>query len=132
MGEIKRNAEVVQALNDIPGETGGVALDLDDCQHFHADPGTAAGHDQPDISGTEDHRPAPRDVAVDVDQPLSQAGSKYPGGAGAGDTDVAAISLPAAHGQHDGPGVDLGHAAEFRVAVHRVHRSGAHLQSRGL
>ena len=100
MGEIERDAVVLQALHDVAGQAAGIGHQLDAGQHFGALQRQAAGHDQADVAGPQNDGPAAHHVALDVHKTLGRAGGKDAGRALAGDGDGAAGALAAAHGQH--------------------------------
>ena len=67
----------------------------------------AAGHDETDVAAAQDDHVFAGQIALHVHQPLGGAGAVNAGGPGAGDVQGAPGPLPAAHGQHDGLGLDL-------------------------
>ena len=106
VAQIEGNVEVVEALDDVPGQTAGVGHQLHAGQDLGPLQGHAAGHDQADVAGAQDDHPPTHHIALHVQKALGGAGGEDAGAAGAGDGDGAPGALPAAHSQDDGPGLD--------------------------
>ena len=105
MGEQQRNAEVLQALDDVPPQAAGIGQQLRYGVDFGPLQGHPPGHNQADVAGAEDHHVPPRQPALQIDQPLGRARRIDPGRAEARDVQRAPGPLPAAHGQNHRPGL---------------------------
>ena len=106
-GQVQRNVKVLQALDNVSGQTAGVGHQLADGFHLCALQSHTAGHDQADVAGAQnDHFPA-HHVALAVDELLGGACTENTGRTGARDVQCAAAALPAAHGQDDGFGLNF-------------------------
>ena len=107
MAELQRNAEVIEALDDVPLQSAGIGHQLRNHQNLGPLQGHAPGHDQADIAAAQDDHSAPRQEALNVHQPLGRTGGVNARRAEARDVQRAPAPLPAAHGQDDGGGFDF-------------------------
>ena len=127
VAEIERNIIVLEALNDVPVQAGGIRHELHTGKDFCPLKGHPPGHDQADIARTEDHNAFPRHQAFQVDEALRGPGGIDSGAAGAGRTKRATGTLAAAHGQDDRLGMNDLQAAGGGNAGHgMVRRDGKH------
>ena len=69
-GKVEGNAEVVQALDNVAGEAGGVGHDFDHSLHLASDPAHAPGHDEPDVARADHDDFLAGNVAFDIDEAL--------------------------------------------------------------
>ena len=97
-----------------PGQEGH---HLEHALHLGAFEGQAAGHDHADVARAEDDEALAGHVAFHVDPALGGAGGVDAGRARAGEADLGAGALAAAHRQHDGAGFDVQHAVGFAGGV---------------
>ena len=145
VGEEERDAEILEALLDVPGEAAGIGHQLGHHLHLRPLEGHPAGHNQADVAAAEDDDLLARHIALDVDELLGGAGGVDAGRAGAGDVQCPAVPLPAAHREDHRPGGALGEAvllADGGQVLHPLpvrlkgedHRrgEGGDLQFRGL
>ena len=110
MGQLQRNAEVIQTLYDISLQTAGIRHQLGNDLDLGAFQSHTSCHDQSDITGTQDHDFTSGHIAFDVNQTLGGTCGINARGTIAGDVQGAAGTLSAAHGQDHGAGLDLEHA----------------------
>ena len=122
-GQIQRDIKVLQALDDVPGQTAGVGHELADRLHLGSLQGHAPGHDQADVAGAQDdHFPA-HHIALAVDELLSGTGAENAGRTGTGGIQGTPAPLPAAHGQDDGLGLDFQQALPVLGGNHFLGRN---------
>ena len=103
--ELKRNAEVIQALHDVPLQAAGIRHQLGADQHPGAFQRHAPRHDETDVPGAQDDNPAAGQIALYIDQPLRCSRRKYTRRTETGYVQGAAASLAAAHGEDQGFGL---------------------------
>ena len=99
VGQLQRNIEVVEALDDVTGQAVGVRHDFSHTFDVRAFEGHTAGHDQSDIAGAEDNDFFTGHVAFHVDETLCGPGSEDAGRSESRNADGAGGSFAAAHGQ---------------------------------
>jgi len=102
MAEVERNIVIHQALHVVAGEAGEEGHHFQHALHLRAFQRQAAGHDHADVARAEDDVALAGHIAFHVDPALGGAGGVHAGRACAGDADLGAGALAAAHGQHDG------------------------------
>ena len=128
VGQIQRDAVILQALDDIAVEAAGIGHELHAGQHLRPLQRHAPGHDEADVPAAQDHHPAAGHVALQVHEFLGGAGAVNAGAAGAGDGQRPPGPLPAAHGQHHGlrlkhlQSVFPAHGGDAPVPAHGQHR----------
>ena len=108
--QVQRNAKVVQAVFHIAAQTVGVRHELVHALDRNPLERAAARHDQPDVARAQNDGARAGFEVLDIDVSLRQAGRKHAGGTTAGDLDLAAGALAAAHGKDDRPSGELQHA----------------------
>ena len=127
MGQVQRDVEIVQALDDVAGQAAGIGHDLHAGQDLGAFQCHAAGHDQADVAAAQDQDTLAHHVAFHVDIALGGACGVHTGGAGARRADGTAGALTAAHAQNDALGLNdlvalgLGDAVHFLIRGHFQH-----------
>ena len=99
-GQIQRDIEIVQTLDDVALQTAGIGHDLRHGFDLRALQRHAAGHDEADVAGAEDDHALADQIALHVHHALGGARRPDAGGAGARDVQRASGPLTAAHGQH--------------------------------
>ena len=72
--QVERNAEIVEALDDVPLEAAGIGHQLRDGEDLCALERHAAGHDEADVAAAEDDDAAADHAALDVDKALRRPG----------------------------------------------------------
>ena len=113
VAELQGDAVVVQALDDVALQAAGIGHDLRHDLDLCALEGQTAGHDEADVAAAQDdHLPAGH-IALHVDQTLGRTGAVDARGTEARDVQRAAAALTAAHGQDDGPRLDLEQAVNL-------------------
>ena len=103
--EVERDVVVVQALQHVAGQAGGVRQHLVDRLHVRAFQRQPPGHDHADVAGTQDDDLPGRHPVVEVDVSLRHARRVHAGRPLARDGQRAARALPAAHRERDGAGM---------------------------
>ena len=99
MTEKKRNIVILQALNDIAVQAGGIGHDLNAGEDFGSLKRHAAGHDQSDIAGTENNDTPPGHESFQIDKTLCCAGRIDSRAPGSGRAERSARPFTAAHGK---------------------------------
>ena len=118
------DAEVVQALDDVPLEAAGVGHQLHAGVDLGAQEGHAAGHDEADVAGAQDDHLFAGHDALQIGELLGGAGGEDAGAALAGGAQGAPGPLAAAHAEDHGLGLNLleavlpGHAGDHLVGGH--------------
>ena len=106
MREEQRDIIIPETLDDIPVQAAGVGHQLHAGQHLGPLQGHPPGHDEPDVSAAQDHRPSAHHFPLDVDEPLGRPCGEDAGASGPRHGDGPPGPLTAAHGQDHGPGPD--------------------------
>ena len=141
VAEVERNAEIVEALDDVPLEAAGIRHQLRDGEDLCALERHAAGHDEADVAAAEDDDAAADHAALDVDKALRRPGGVDACGAEAGDVQCAAWPFAAAHGEDDAlrldreaavGGIERGHGLVRRDAEHHRVQQERDVPLRGL
>ena len=101
---IKRNSEFLHALADIAGKACRGTHYLRDCQNLRPLERESSGHDQADVSGTEDDHALSDHHIADIHQILRNSCRKDACRPASRNRDVSAGSLPAACGKDNGSG----------------------------
>ena len=114
MGKIQGDIVVIQALDDIAVQAVGIGAELHTGQHLGALQRHAARHNKADIAGAENDHPAADHVALHIDIALCRPCGKDAGRPVARNGNGSAGAVPAAHGQHHSPGLQL------LVAIHGI------------
>ena len=122
-GQVQGDIEIVQTLDNVALQTAGIGHDLRHGLDLSALQRHAAGHDEADVAGAEDHHLPPGQIALHVHHALGGAGRPDAGGPRTGDVQRAAGPLTAAHGQHHRLRLDL-------LQAHAASRDGQHLLRR--
>ena len=120
MAEIQRNIVVIEALNDIAVQAGRERHQLGTGEDLRALQRHAAGHDQADIAGAEDHDALAGHIAHEVDVLLRSTGGINTGAAGTRRRQRATRTLAAAHRQDDRLRLDDLHALRGRDTGHQM------------
>ncbi len=97
MREFQRNAEIIEALDNVPLESAGIGHQLGDNLNLRAFQRHAARHDESDIAGTEDDNLSSRHFALDIDEALCCAGCVDAGRTVTGNIQGSSRALPASH-----------------------------------
>ena len=110
VAQLQRDAEVVQALDNVSFQAAGVRHQL----RNHLDLGSfqrhTPCHNQADIAGAQNHYLAAGHVAFHIDKPLGRACGEDARRTVAGDIQRASGTLSAAHGQNHGLRLNPEHA----------------------
>ncbi len=104
MREKEGNFEILQTLHDIPGQTAGTGQNLENSAYLGPFQGQTAGHDQADITGTENDSAFARHQPLHIDEPLHCAGGVDTGGTVSRKGYLETTALAAAHCQDHGSG----------------------------
>ncbi len=98
MVQIEGNTEIIQALHDVAGESRRVGLDLHHRLYLGPDPAHPSGHDEADVSASDDDHLFSGNIAFNIDQSLGESCRIDPARSGAGGADVSPVPFAAAHG----------------------------------
>ena len=128
MAQVQGNIEVVQALDNVAIQAGRIGHQFHTGQHLGALQGHAASHDQADVATAQNHHSLARHVAFQVDEFLCSTGTVNACTPGARRAQSTTGTLTAAHGQHNGLGMNQLHpvlcadAGHYVVRLHGQHR----------
>ncbi len=130
VAQVQGNIKVIQTLNNITVQAGRIGHQFNASKHLGTLQGHAASHDQANVAAAQNHHPLAGHVAFQIDEFLCSAGTVNACAAGARRTQSAPGTFPAAHGQHDGLGMNQLHTMLCADAGHHMIR--LHGQHRGI
>ena len=110
-GEVERNGEVIQTLDNVALEAAGIGHDLGHGVHRGPFQRHAAGHDKADVAAAQNDYIAAGQEALHIHKTLGGSGGVDARRTIAGNVQRAAGPLAAAHGQNNGLCANLAEAA---------------------
>ncbi len=130
MLQLQRDVEIQQALDVIAAQATEVGHHLQHALDFGALKSEAAGHDHADVARSQDDETAAGHVTFDIDPTLRRPRGEDARRTRAGDADLRAGALAAAHREHNCLRAEL---LEARACSRRVHPAvRRHLQHDGI
>ena len=107
VAQLQGDAEVIQTLDDVTLQTAGVGHQFGNDLNLCAFQSHTAGHDQADVTGTQNHALTAGQESFHVDQALCGTGGVDTGGTEAGNIQSTTGTLTAAHSQNNSLGLQL-------------------------